>query len=191
MPIDAISSYQPTNTAGPTSKGGTLTMDDFFKLLVAQLSNQDIYNSVDDTQFIAQMAQFSMVQALGELSQASSTAYSVSLIGKEATVAWVGNDGVLQIHTGIVDSVTLYNGNPQLTIDGHRFDLSSVMEVREPNIIIPDDGLNDGPGDETEPPEGPGEPDDVTPPEGPGEPEPDEPGDEPEMNDAGGDENNG
>ena len=144
MAIDAISSYQQTmNTAESTNKGNGLTMDDFFKLLVGQLSNQDMFNTVDDTQFIAQMAQFSMVQALGELSQASATAYSVSLIGKEATVAQTGQDGTLNVHTGIVDSVALYNGNPQITIDGQRYALNNVMEVREPNIIIPKDDLTE------------------------------------------------
>jgi flagellar basal-body rod modification protein FlgD len=142
MPIDAISSYsQIMNTTGTTSKNNGLTMDDFFKLMVAQLSNQDMFNTVDDTQFIAQMAQFSMVQALSELSQASATAYSVSLIGKEATVAQMGSDGAMQVHTGIVDSVTLYNGSPQITIDGQRYALNSVMEVREPNIILPQNDL--------------------------------------------------
>ncbi|MGI6734236.1 MAG: flagellar hook assembly protein FlgD [Anaerovoracaceae bacterium] len=152
MPIDAISSYTQTmNTTESKSKNNGLTMDDFFKLMVAQLANQDMFNPVDDTQFIAQMAQFSMVQALSELSQASATAYSVSLIGKEATVAQMGSDGTMMVHKGIVDSVILYNGSPQITIDGQRFALSSVMEVREPNIIIPH---NDLPGAEELPAEG-------------------------------------
>ncbi|NLT48906.1 MAG: hypothetical protein GXX92_10905 [Clostridiales bacterium] len=142
MAIDAISSSQQTmNTTGSAKKGNGLNMDDFFKLLVAQLSNQNMFNPVDDTQFISQMAQFSMVQALSDLSQASATAYSVSLIGKEATVAQIGADGTMHVHKGIVDSVTLFNGSPQITIDGERYALSSVMEVREPNIIIPNDML--------------------------------------------------
>lgn len=146
MPIDAISSYtqttNTTNSTGRSNKGMGLTMEDFFKLMVAQLTNQNMFDPVDDTQFLMQMAQFSMVQALSEMNQASITAYSVSLIGKEATVAQMGEDGTVQIHTGIVDSVILYNGTPQITIDGQRYALSSVMEVREPNIIIPPSAEN-------------------------------------------------
>jgi len=142
MGIDAISPYQTNtgNTARSTG-GKNLSMDDFFKLMVTQLSNQSIYNSVDDTQFITQMAQYSMVQALSDLSEASATAYSVSLIGKEATVAKAKDDGSLETLTGIVESVTLYNGSPQISIDGNKYDLSSVMEVREPKIIIPKNDL--------------------------------------------------
>jgi len=82
-----------------------------------------------------------MVQALSDLSEASATAYSVSLIGKEATVAKAKDDGSLETLTGIVESVTLYNGSPQISIDGNKYDLSSVMEVREPKIIIPKNDL--------------------------------------------------
>ena len=155
MPIDAISSYTQTtntnNTTGRSNKGMGLTMEDFFKLMVAQLTNQNMFDPVDDTQFLMQMAQFSMVQALSEMNQASITAYSVSLIGKEATVAQMGEDGIVQIHAGIVDSVILYNGTPQITIDGQRYALSSVMEVREPNIIIPHNDLSVDPAEAEEP----------------------------------------
>lgn len=142
MAIDGISTYQFLGEVeSPKKSGDALGMDDFFKLLVAQLSNQDMFNTVDDTQFITQMAQFSMVQALNELSQASATSYSMSLIGKEATVAIPTEDGSLLTHTGIVDSVILYSGTPQLTIDGQQYKLSSVMEVKQPNIIIPDSNV--------------------------------------------------
>jgi flagellar basal-body rod modification protein FlgD len=114
-----------------------LTMDDFFSLMVAQLKNQDMNNSMDSTQFISQMAQFSMVQALADLSTASSTAYGVSLIGKEVTLAESNDDGTINTHTGIVDSVNLYNGKTQVIVDDLSYDLSSVMSVQEPNIIIP------------------------------------------------------
>jgi len=144
MAIDGISQYeQITGTShSKNNNNNLLGVDDFFKLMVAQLSNQDMFNTVDDTQFIAQMAQFSMVQALSELSQASATAYSVSLIGKEATVATTETDGKLHVHTGIVESVSLYGESPQISIDGEKYALSSVMEVKEPEIIIPQNNLD-------------------------------------------------
>ena len=138
MSIDSISNYQPTTSSTTSSKAGnSLQMEDFFKLLVAQLSNQDMNNTMDDTQFISQMAQFSMVQALADLSQVSTTAYSVSLIGKEATIAQSKNDGTLESIRGIVEGVTLYNGSAEIIIEGNRYPLSSVMLVKQPNVIIP------------------------------------------------------
>jgi flagellar basal-body rod modification protein FlgD len=78
-----------------------------------------------------------MVQALADLSAASSTAYGVSLIGKEVTLAETNDDGTISTHTGIVDSVNLYNGNTQVVVDDQNYNLSSVMSVQQPNIIIP------------------------------------------------------
>ena len=145
MAVDGISpNMQTSETAGKTINRNGLAMDDFFKLLVAQLSNQDMFNTVDDTQFIAQMAQFSMLQAMDDLSRVSATSYSVSLIGKEATVACIGPGGMLQTHTGIVDSVIFYNGSPQIIIEGEKYELGSVMEVNEPKIIIPNNEVTEG-----------------------------------------------
>jgi len=145
MAIDSVSPYArpATATVKSTTKNSsnTLAMDDFFKLMVAQLSNQDMNNPMDNSQFITQMAQFSMVQALSDLSDMSSTAYSVGLIGKEVTVAQSNDDGSLSSIAGIVEGVTLYNGASKVVVDGAAYDLSSIMVVKQPNIIIPDSSL--------------------------------------------------
>lgn len=128
------------NTSSTSTSNSTLSMDDFFTLMVEQLKNQDMYNTQDSTEFIAQMAQFSMVQALSDLSELSMTSYGVSLIGKEATIAEIGDDGTINSIKGIVDSVNFYNGGTQVVVDGNSYALSSVMSVQEPNIIIPTNG---------------------------------------------------
>lgn len=147
MSIDSINNATNYSASGTTGTGGTsnvgkssnstLNMDDFFSLIVAQLKNQDMYNTVDDTQYIQQMAQFSMIQALSDMSELSMTSYGVSLIGKEVTVASVKSDGSIQSIKGLVDSVTFYNGSPQVVVEGKNYSLSSVMAVKEPDIIIP------------------------------------------------------
>lgn len=140
MAVTGITTYQPAavTTQNKTAGKSALSMDDFFTLLTAQLSNQDMSNPVKDNEFISQMAQFSMVQALADLNDMSSTAYSVSLIGKETTVASLDDAGIMQSHTGIVEGVTLYNGSSEVIVDGVSYPISSVMEVRTPVITIPD-----------------------------------------------------
>lgn len=145
MAIDALTPY--TNTTATTSKNtgrtesNSLSMDDFFSLMVAQLSNQDMNNTMDNSQFLAQMAQFSMVQALTDLNAMSQTSYSVGLIGKEVTVAENNSDGSLSTVKGIVESVNLFNGDAKIVVEGTQYDLSSVMIVSEPKIIIPDSSM--------------------------------------------------
>ena len=59
-----------------------VTMDDFLNLMVAQLKNQDFMNPVDDTQYMAQLAQFTTLQQMQEMSYNSKSTFLTSLIGK-------------------------------------------------------------------------------------------------------------
>jgi flagellar basal-body rod modification protein FlgD len=77
----------------------TMGKDDFFKMMIAQLQNQDPLNPLDGTEFTAQLAQFSSLEQLTNMNdqleilglyQASlNNAQSISLIGKEITA--IGN----------------------------------------------------------------------------------------------------
>lgn len=61
----AKSSTATANTA--TTKSSTLGQADFLKLMTAQLKNQDPFAPVDNTQMVAQMAQFSSVAGISEM----------------------------------------------------------------------------------------------------------------------------
>lgn len=136
MATDGINNYlstaatTATATAAQTKKSGTsLNMDDFLKLMVAQLQNQDMNNTADTSQYTTQMAQFSMVQALTDLTELSKTTYSLSMIGKEVTLAESKADGSLNVITGTVEGVNLYNGDAQIIVNGANYPMTSVMEV--------------------------------------------------------------
>ncbi len=98
-------------TAGSVSNPTGLGRDDFLKMLVAQLENQDPLNPQDGTEFTAQLAQFSsleqlitirenldqVVQSQRELTSAIHSLASSSLIGREAVARGnqmeIGSDG--------------------------------------------------------------------------------------------------
>lgn len=79
-----------------TSKTTSLGKDDFLKMLVAQLKNQDPLNPMDGTEFAAQLAQFSsleqlsnmntQLQTLGLYQKTMISTEAVNLLGKEVTV---------------------------------------------------------------------------------------------------------
>ena len=47
-----------------TKKQGEMSQEDFFALLTTQLAQQDPFKPLDNTEFVAQMAQFSSLESL-------------------------------------------------------------------------------------------------------------------------------
>lgn len=74
------------------SKGDNLGKDDFLKLLVTQLQYQDPLNPMDDTDFIAQTAQFTALEQMQNLYNATVLGQATNFIGKD--VQAIDIDGV-------------------------------------------------------------------------------------------------
>ena len=78
------------NTSNTTREtGSTLGKDDFLKLLMKQLENQDPTNPMDDTQFIAQMAQFSSLEQMTNMTDQMQKLQQITysqFVGKD--VSW-------------------------------------------------------------------------------------------------------
>jgi flagellar basal-body rod modification protein FlgD len=108
----------------------TLGQDDFLKLLVAQLAQQDPMNPVKDTEFIAQMAQFSALEQSKTMQQDMSSLRASAMLGDTVTVADENNKDTGTL-TGIVSQVLIEKGVPKLFVDGRRYLLSDVLSVRQ------------------------------------------------------------
>jgi flagellar basal-body rod modification protein FlgD len=121
---------QQVSAAASTAAGkGTKTLgkDDFLKLLAVQLEYQDPLNPMENTEFIAQMAQFSTLEGITNM-QSSLTKMSdqilnmnntnvTGLIGKEVKVFGdeVRFDGASQVELGFLLKNDAHNVNVTVT----------------------------------------------------------------------------
>jgi flagellar basal-body rod modification protein FlgD len=103
----------------------TLNQQDFLNLLVTQLQNQDPMNPMSDTDFIAQMAQFSTLQQSQQTYQSISEMQADNLIGSTVNVSSTG--GVSD--TGVVSGVIANSGAPEILINGAPYTLSDIQSV--------------------------------------------------------------
>jgi flagellar basal-body rod modification protein FlgD len=79
-----------------TSQSGSLGKDDFLKLLIAQMQHQDPLKPMDDTAFVAQLAQFSsleqqantnkLLELVAQQQQGLANNTIVDMVGKNVTV---------------------------------------------------------------------------------------------------------
>ena len=110
-----------------------LGQDDFLQLLVTQMRNQDPMAPMQDTEFIAQMAQFTsleqsrkMSEDMAEMRSQTSFQQGVGLLNQQVTVK-VGDDAPL---TGIVTELQMVEGEPQLLINSEFYALQDVIHVK-------------------------------------------------------------
>jgi flagellar basal-body rod modification protein FlgD len=127
-PTSIYSNKTSTGTGDVKSLGD---QDTFLKLLVAQLKYQDPSKPTDSTQFLAQTAQFTQVQKLGQIAdmlQAQQLIGASALVGR--TVAYKDADGTSM--TGVVTKTKL-NGDsePTLVVGNTDVPLSMVTEVQQ------------------------------------------------------------
>jgi len=129
--MTSISSVNSTTkTLKNTATGdSTLDIDDFYTLMAAQLQNQDMTNPTDQSDFINQMTQMAVIQAIETFSDISITSYAASLVGKDVTIASTKSDGSLNEVYGTVTATGLYNGEQVIFVDGTSYKLSQVMSI--------------------------------------------------------------
>jgi flagellar basal-body rod modification protein FlgD len=134
-PITAAATLPPGGApdASPNAAAQkTLTQNDFLKLLIAQMTAQDPLNPQSNTDFAAQMAQFSALQSsqstqagVSELQASQQMQQANGMIGR--SVKLLATDG--STPQGVVTSVQVLAGVPKLFVNGSLYDLGQVLSI--------------------------------------------------------------
>ena len=119
-----ISTTASTTANSATTKSSTLGQADFLKLMTAQLKNQDPFAPVDNTQMVAQMAQFSSVAGISEMNSTlkaisdklagTSQSDALSYVGR--TVLTAGTTAYGRTAGGIAGAVELDSGATDVNV---------------------------------------------------------------------------
>lgn len=131
------------NPGSQRTVGDSLGQQDFLRLMVEQMRNQNPLDPQDNGEFITQIAQFDTLSAMQELvsavtalSEVSQLANASALIGRTVTAAVpqgadpeTGFPREPLLSTGIVDRVTFEGGSAVVHMGNQRVPSELILEV--------------------------------------------------------------
>lgn len=113
------------------SESRALGKDEFLKLLVAQLKNQDPLNPVENSEFIAQLAQFNSLEQMINLNRSfekmlswQQVVQASSLIGKQV-LAKTPDDII-----GTVTQVIIVDRDVSLVVNNKQVTLDQIVSIK-------------------------------------------------------------
>jgi flagellar basal-body rod modification protein FlgD len=130
-----IQQQQQVNVVDSASTGFSgLTSDDFLKLLITQLQNQDPSNPMDSDQLLQQVSEMRALQSNIELSDSLKSltlsqqlTSATSFLGKQVA----GTDANQQSVSGTVSQVVVADGKTMLSIGNSQIELGNVTNVAD------------------------------------------------------------
>ena len=124
MPMSVDNKSTTSGVVGNATKNGTpivkpgseLDKNAFFKILAAELSNQDPTQSKDTSAYIAQLAQFTTLEQMSSLNNTMTLSAAQNLTGKFVALDVFDSNGVADC--GIVRNVYKLKGEVFVTVEG-------------------------------------------------------------------------
>ncbi len=125
-----VDRFNKTLTVNGRKASQELGKDDFLKLLMAQMTHQDPTEPMDNSQFIAQMAQFTSLEQMYNMSngftkmaQMMQSSEAAGTLGKVVDLDVEGEKV-----TGVVEGFTR-GENPQIQVNGNFYKMDYVRAV--------------------------------------------------------------
>lgn len=126
-----------TSTSTTDASGNTLGKDTFLQLLVTQLQNQNPLDPQDNSEFVAQLAQFSSLESMQTLNDTVGTLLgnytstqalqASSLVGR--TVIAEGDSATIEAGTGLSGQVDLTSSTSSMTVTVYDADGNIVKNI--------------------------------------------------------------
>lgn len=121
-----------SNKNGINPTGSTLGYDQFLQLLCAEMQYQDPLEPTSNTDYVAQMATFSQLEAMLSMTNTMESQSANDLVGKQVILKVTSETtGVTSYVDGRVDYVMYENGETFLSVNDNLYPLSSLDTVAD------------------------------------------------------------
>ncbi len=125
-----------TTTEDTTASNNDLGYDQFLQLLCAEMQYQDPLEPTSNTEYVAQLATFSQMEATLSMQNTLESSNANSLVGQYVIVKSTSSTtGETTAVAGFVDYIQYENGTPYLSINGSLYKASDVYEVADVDYI--------------------------------------------------------
>ncbi len=128
---DGVLNYGYTDSSKKEQVGSNLGYDQFLQLLCAEMQYQDPLEPTTNTEYVAQMATFSQLEATLSLQETEKNALASSLTGKQVILATQDQNGNTKYVEGRVDYVLYQNGEVFLSVNDGLYPLSTLDTVAD------------------------------------------------------------
>jgi len=118
-----------TSSSTSSTSGSNLDKEAFLQLLVAQMKYQDPLEPTDNTEYVAQLATFSQLEATQNLEDTFDKQLASSLVGKEVILNTTDKSGNQSYIHGTVDYVMYENGKIYLSVNDGLYSLDDLDTV--------------------------------------------------------------
>jgi flagellar basal-body rod modification protein FlgD len=129
---DGVLDYNVTDTSSTTEASGTdLGYDQFLQLLCAEMQYQDPLEPTTNTEYVAQLATFSQLEATLSMQETQENSFASDLVGKQVILNTEDSSGNSKTVTGRVDYITYENGDVLLSVNGGYYSLDTLDTVAD------------------------------------------------------------
>lgn len=123
--------YTDSSKEKSEATGSELGYDQFLQLLCAEMQYQDPLEPTSNTDYVAQLATFSQVEATLTMADTQMNSMANALVGKQVIIKHTQDDGSVKYVDGKVDYVLYENGETMLSVSNGLYPLSELDTVAD------------------------------------------------------------
>lgn len=125
-----------TSSTETTAANNDLGYDQFLQLLCAEMQYQDPLEPTSNTEYVAQLATFSQMEAMLAMQNTIDNSNANALVGKYVIVKTTSSTtGETTAIAGFVDYVHYENGEQYLSINGSLYSIDDLYEVADTDYM--------------------------------------------------------